>query len=54
MDDTTTRPLTGGNGHALWGRTNRDWWPNALDLKLLQPPNPLGDPMGENFDYAAE
>ncbi|HZD87712.1 MAG TPA: catalase/peroxidase HPI [Gaiellaceae bacterium] len=57
MEDTKNCPATGGdgNGHApTTGRTNRDWWPNALDLKLLQPPSPLGDPMGEDFDYAAE
>ncbi len=57
MDDTSTRPGTGTNGNAhepATGRTNRDWWPNALDLKQLSPPNPLGDPMGEDFDYAAE
>ncbi len=54
MEDTKTHPAEGGNGHVPQGRTNRDWWPNALDLKLLQPPNPLGDPMGEDFDYAAE
>ena len=53
-----TRPVTGGNGngseHWRTPRTNRDWWPNALDLKLLSPPNPLGNPMGDDFDYAAE
>ncbi|HET7571102.1 MAG TPA: catalase/peroxidase HPI [Gaiellaceae bacterium] len=58
MDETTTRPAATENGsgaeHWLTPRTNRDWWPNALDLKLLQPPSPLGDPMGEDFDYAAE
>ncbi len=53
MDETKPHAATGGDGH-LPGRTNRDWWPNALDLKLLQPPNPLGDPMGVDFDYAAE
>jgi catalase-peroxidase len=59
MEDTETRPVVAsenGKGSEHWRtpRTNRDWWPNALDLKLLQPPNPLGDPMGEGFDYAAE
>jgi catalase-peroxidase len=58
MEDVTTGPATAGhgNGSTHWDtpRTNRDWWPNALELKLLQPPNPLGDPMGEDFDYAAE
>jgi catalase-peroxidase len=58
MADTKTGPVTRetSNGIAHWraSRTNRDWWPNALDLKLLDPPNPLGNPMGEDFDYAAE
>ncbi|MFL5915777.1 MAG: catalase/peroxidase HPI [Gaiellaceae bacterium] len=58
MEETQTRPVTSesGKGSEYWwtARTNRDWWPSALDLKLLQPPNPLGDPMGEDFDYAAE
>src|SRR5207248_1710690 len=58
MAETKTGPVAGetSNGSKHWrtSRTNLDWWPNALDLKLLQPPNPLGDPMGEDFDYAAE
>ncbi|MFE1791243.1 catalase/peroxidase HPI [Streptomyces sp. NPDC059525] len=35
-------------------RTNRDWWPNQLDLQVLHQNSPLADPMGEDFDYAAE
>ncbi|MFC7975836.1 catalase/peroxidase HPI [Streptomyces cinereoruber] len=35
-------------------RTNRDWWPNQLDLQVLHQHSPLSDPMGEDFDYAAE
>src|SRR5215475_13641853 len=35
-------------------RTNRDWWPNQLDLSVLHQNPPAGDPMGERFDYAAE
>jgi catalase-peroxidase len=31
-------------------RSNRDWWPNQLNLKLLQP----ADPMGKDFNYAKE
>ena len=58
MTETKTGPATAetsdGSKHWRTSRTNRDWWPNALDLKLLDPPNPLGDPMGEDFDYAAE
>ncbi|MEU8527388.1 MULTISPECIES: catalase/peroxidase HPI [Streptomyces] len=35
-------------------RTNEDWWPNQLDLRVLHQHSPLSDPMGEEFDYAAE
>jgi catalase-peroxidase len=34
-------------------RTNRDWWPNRLDLAILRRRLAAGDPMGEAFDYAA-
>jgi len=36
------------------GRSNRDWWPNQLDLSVLHPNHPAGDPMGPEFDYAEE
>src|SRR5258706_2373845 len=36
------------------GRTNRDWWPNQLDLSALHAKAPAADPMGEDFDYAKE
>src|SRR5450432_4412253 len=32
--------------------TNRDWWPNQLNLNLLHHHSSLSDPMGEDFDYA--
>jgi catalase-peroxidase len=35
-------------------RTNRDWWPNQLNLNLLHAHSALSDPMGEEFDYAKE
>ncbi|MFE5733246.1 catalase/peroxidase HPI [Streptomyces sp. NPDC056528] len=35
-------------------RTNRDWWPNQLDLQVLHQHSPLSHPMGGDFDYAAE
>ena len=35
-------------------RSNRDWWPNQLDLKVLHQHSALSDPMGEAFDYARE
>jgi catalase-peroxidase len=34
------------------GTTNRDWWPNQLNLKILHQHSSLSDPMGENFNYA--
>ena len=35
-------------------RTNKDWWPDQLDLSVLHQPSPLSDPMGESFNYAGE
>jgi len=40
--------------HSTAGRTNRDWWPNQLDLRILHQHSHLSDPMGEAFDYAKE
>src|SRR6266403_1977936 len=36
------------------GPSNRDWWPNQLNLKTLNHPSPLSDPMGKSFNYAKE
>lgn len=38
----------------LLGRTNRDWWPNQLSTEILQQNGLSADPMGDDFDYAAE
>jgi len=35
-------------------RTNRDWWPNQLDLSVLHKNTAESNPMGRDFDYAAE
>ena len=35
-------------------RSNSDWWPNQLNLRILHQNSPLSDPMGEAFDYAEE
>ncbi|MDE1166699.1 MAG: catalase/peroxidase HPI [Pseudomonas sp.] len=40
------------NHAAGGGTTNRDWWPNQLNLKILHQHSPLSDPMGEGFNYA--
>ena len=50
MNAETKCPMGfGARGHA-----NRDWWPNALSLEGLNQHNPRSDPMGQDFDYAAE
>jgi len=36
------------------GPTNRDWWPNQLDLRILHQHTAESNPMGEDFDYAKE
>lgn len=36
------------------GTSNRDWWPNQLRLDLLHQHSAKSDPMGDDFDYAAE
>jgi catalase-peroxidase len=43
-------PFTGASA----SHTNRDWWPNQLDLRGLHQHSPLSDPMGEEFDYTEE
>ena len=38
--------------HSTRGTTNRDWWPNQLNLKILHQHSALSDPMDRDFDYA--
>jgi len=52
MDNESNYPVTGST--ARGGTSNRDWWPNQLNLKILHQHSPKGNPMGEDFDYAAE
>jgi catalase-peroxidase len=35
-------------------RSNRDWWPDQLDLAVLHQHSPRSDPLGDDFDYAEE
>ena len=48
MSDERKCPVAHG------GTTNDDWWPNQLNLKVLHAHSELSDPMGDDFDYAAE
>src|SRR4029078_7503950 len=50
MDDVTKCPFTGG----ARAHTNRDWWPESLDVSVLHRNSGLSDPMGKAFDYAKE
>ncbi|HEY2846841.1 MAG TPA: catalase/peroxidase HPI [Pyrinomonadaceae bacterium] len=47
-------PFTGGSHATGARRTNRNWWPESLDLGILRANSTLSDPMGEDFDYAKE
>jgi catalase-peroxidase len=35
-------------------RSNRDWWPNLLNLEILHQNSPLSNPMGKDYSYAEE
>ncbi len=56
MESESKCPVLGGSdAHTAIGTTtNQHWWPNQLNLKMLQQNSPLADPMGEEFDYAEE
>ena len=59
MSNDSKCPVTGGAGgadktRASSVRSNRDWWPNQLNLKILHQNSPLIDPMGGEFNYAEE
>lgn len=53
MEAESTCPYPGGK-QINDGASNKTWWPNQLNLKLLQQNSPMADPMGEEFDYAKE
>ncbi len=47
--------LAGTDRQAASGTVaNQRWWPNRLNLRVLHQNSALSDPMGDNFDYAAE
>jgi catalase-peroxidase len=56
MDDIRKCPVMHGTrpSATFSGRSNRDWWPNQLNLGILHQNSPQSDPMGAGFDYAAE
>ena len=61
MQDTVGEKLTEGcpvNGHLkltiVGARSNQDWFPNQLNLKLLNQNAPQLDPLGAEFNYAEQ
>ncbi|MDF0590276.1 catalase/peroxidase HPI [Candidatus Methanocrinis natronophilus] len=56
MNDDIKRPATGGAHQRMGGRgtSNRDWWPNQLNLRILHQQSAKSNPMGEAFNYAEE
>jgi catalase-peroxidase len=42
------------HGASLRPRGNRDWWPNQLNLQILNQHAPQSNPMGKEFNYAKE
>ena len=52
MDQENKHPVMGST--ARGGMSNRDWWPNQLNLKILHQHSDKSNPMGEGFNYAKE
>ena len=47
--------MHGTSTHAALGvRSNRDWWPNQLNLRILHQNSPLSNPLGPAFNYAEQ
>jgi catalase-peroxidase len=44
----TAKPVSGG------GTSNKDWWPDQLNLKILHQNSTLSNPLGPDFNYAEE
>ncbi|OWV82493.1 hydroperoxidase [Rhizobium sp. R634] len=42
------------HGNTPRGHSNRDWWPNQLNVQILHHNSGRADPMGKDFDYAEE
>jgi len=56
MGEEMKCPVTGKTRKAIsgGGASNRDWWPNQLNLKILHQNSSLSSPMGTGFNYAEE
>ncbi len=55
MNEIAKCPMHGAMANVTFARqSNKDWWPNQLNLKILHQNTPAGNPLGGAFDYAAE
>ena len=56
MENQNKCPVAGGSQQraTVGARSNQDWWPGQLNLKILHQHSAQSNPMGEGFDYAAE
>jgi catalase-peroxidase len=54
MSNESKCPVTGRSNTAMGTRSNRDWWPNQLNLKVLHQNSALSNPMDQGFNYAEE
>jgi len=56
MNENSKCPVTGRTREQVVGRgtSNRDWWPNQLNLNILHQHSAKSNPMGEEFNYAEE
>ena len=58
MSEQSKCPFTGAGTPPKFptgkGTSNRDWWPNSLNLKILSQHSSLVDPMDRKFNYAKE
>ena len=52
VSETESPVIPSPTPEATRPRTNRDWWPNQLDLQVLHQHSPLSNPLGKDFDYA--
>jgi len=56
MSESAKCPFTGASSHPVAGRgtTNRDWWPDQLNIGILHQHDPASSPMDPGFKYAEE
>ncbi|APG63063.1 catalase/peroxidase HPI [Sphingorhabdus lutea] len=52
MNDISKCPVMHGEARPLMGRSNRDWWPKALNMEILQQSGRRTDPVDADFNYA--